>query len=76
MKPKRVYNELCWFGACVLAMASFLLATAWFDARTSYVRYPAGDSLLIIAAVALIVMVALVALGSRLDRDTYPDNRE
>ncbi|MGZ5093750.1 MAG: hypothetical protein ACXWCY_20595 [Burkholderiales bacterium] len=63
MNIRRFANELCWFGASVLALAAFGLVIAWFDAGTAYPLAPARDALLIMSAGALVVMVVLIALA-------------
>ena len=67
VKIQNTLNELCWFGASLLAVGAFGLVVLWIDERAAYPAWPARDALLWLGGGALAVMVVLTVLAFTLE---------
>ncbi len=68
MDRQRLTSGICWFGATCLALTAFGLALVSIEVRSGEPWSAGSLALVVLAAVALFLMIALMAVGFRLDR--------
>jgi len=65
---RRLTSGICWFGATCLALTAFALALVSIEVRSGAPWSVGSLALIVLAAVSLFLMIALMAIGFRLDR--------
>ena len=67
MARRRLFNEMCWCGASLLAVGAFGFVLAWIDSTAAHPLSP-STGLLVLSAASIVIMIALIALALSLEQ--------